>query len=60
EDFVFGDDLPIIITEKDAIKCRSIDLSDILGEVWVLSVGVQIPSTLMTSILDKLKLSVQI
>jgi len=59
EDFVFADDLPIIITEKDAIKCRSIGLSEILGDVWVLSVGAQIPSTLMTSILDKLKLSVQ-
>ena len=56
---MFGDDLPIIITEKDAIKCRSIGLSEIIGEVWVLSVGVQISSTLMTSILDKLKLSLR-
>lgn len=59
KDFVFNDELPIIITEKDAIKCRDMDFSEIQGDVWVLSVGVQIPSTLMTSILDKLDLSLK-
>jgi tetraacyldisaccharide 4'-kinase len=57
EDLMFADDLPIIITEKDAIKCRGMGLSQISADVWVLSVSVHIPSILVTSILDKLELS---
>jgi tetraacyldisaccharide 4'-kinase len=57
EDLRFADDLPVIITEKDAIKCRGLELSLISADVWVLSVSVHIPSTLVTSILDKLELS---
>ena len=57
EDLMFADDLPVVITEKDAIKCRGMELSLISADVWVLSVSVHIPSTLVTSILDKLELS---
>jgi len=57
EDLMFADNLPVIITEKDAIKCRGMELSLISADVWVLSVSVYIPSTLVTSILDKLELS---
>jgi tetraacyldisaccharide 4'-kinase len=34
------DDLPVIMTEKDAVKCKGLTLRN----CWFLSVGVQLPA----------------
>ncbi len=39
QDLQFPDDYPVLITEKDAVKCTHFDLEN----VWVLPVSVQLP-----------------
>ena len=54
-DLHFREDLPVLMTEKDAVKCAAIDL----GEAWVLPVAATIEpahdgTTLLGTILEKL------
>ncbi len=38
KDIVFGDGLPVIMTEKDAVKCKSLIESERAGQYWYLPV----------------------
>lgn len=50
EDLVFGDGLPVLMTAKDAVKCRSFAQE----HHWVLDVQVRIPEALLTALLRRL------
>ncbi len=49
-DLEFDDDKPIIMTEKDAVKCQSFATSN----MWYLPVEAQLPSSLFEHIINKL------
>lgn len=49
-DLAFGDDAPIIMTAKDAVKCASFDLPD----AWQLPVRAVIPARAVDLILEKI------
>ena len=51
EDLVFDDVYPIIMTEKDAVKCQSFSLPD----SWYLPIKARVDSSLANKILDQLK-----
>ena len=44
------EDLPIIMTEKDAIKCKNF-----VGNFWYLKIEAQIPESLEGKIIEKLR-----
>lgn len=51
EDFQFGSDLPVLMTEKDAVKCMSL-----AGErFWSVPVQAELPEAFWVSLLDRLK-----
>jgi len=50
-DLIFNDDLPIIMTEKDAVKCRRLNLDN----CWYLPITCEISNSLELSILNKLE-----
>lgn len=49
-DFSFGDDLPVIMTEKDAVKCTGLDDP----RLWYLAVDAALPDFLLREITGKL------
>ena len=50
-DIIFADNLPVIMTEKDAVKCR-----DFVNEkCWYLAINAEIDANLQQAILAKLK-----
>lgn len=49
-DLAFGDDLPIVMTAKDAVKCRSFAAE----HHWVLDVSAQVPDELIAVLLAQL------
>jgi tetraacyldisaccharide 4'-kinase len=49
-DLMFGDDKPIIMTEKDAVKCQSFATDN----MWYLPVKAQLPNTLFEQIINTL------
>lgn len=49
EDFSFTEELPIIMTEKDAVKCRALGLSN----AWYMPVEAQLDHNLVDSIIEK-------
>ena len=49
-DFDFAGDYPIVMTEKDAVKCRSFALAD----AWYLAVEPQFPTDILERIVNKL------
>lgn len=51
QDLDFGDDLPILMTEKDAVKCRKF-LSD---KLWYLPVTAQLPIAFQHELIDCIK-----
>ena len=51
EDLVFNDAYPIIMTEKDAVKCHSFQLND----CWYLPIQAKIDDALLQSVVRKLK-----
>ncbi len=50
-DLRFGDRLPVLMTEKDAVKCRSIDLAD----AWFVPVAASLSATDMARVQELLK-----
>lgn len=50
EDFLFEKSLPIIMTEKDAVKCSSFGLKN----AWVLAIEAQLPEGFVDAIVKKL------
>ncbi|MCZ6502780.1 MAG: lipid A export permease/ATP-binding protein MsbA [Gammaproteobacteria bacterium] len=57
-ELVFGDSLPVIMTEKDAVKCRLLNLDLVHQEFWYLEVGAELPPVFVTSVLSKTGLNV--
>ena len=57
DDLVFDDGLPVVVTEKDAVKLRALGL-DTLAQVWVLGVEAELPEVFVTSVLAKAGLNV--
>ena len=49
-DLDFGADAVVLMTEKDAVKCRHLNL----GETWVLPVTAELPPALVEIILEKM------
>ena len=54
-DTMFNDDLPILITEKDAIKLDKLDKLD-SNKIWILETQVDLNSEFINSLLAKLKI----
>jgi tetraacyldisaccharide 4'-kinase len=50
-DLDFADDLPVIMTEKDAVKCRAFAGA----RCWYLPVAARVPAALAAAIIDKLE-----
>ena len=55
-DATFNDSLPILITEKDAIKLDNLDKLD-TNKIWILETHVDLNSEFINSLLGKLKIS---
>ena len=51
DDLTFNDQLPVVMTEKDSVRCRSINISNI----WYLKVEANIDNDLIKKIAIKLK-----
>lgn len=51
-DLAFGDLLPVIMTEKDAIKCRS--LTGVSGPLWQTRLRIRLAKTLVDDLADRL------
>ena len=52
---MFGDSLPIIMTEKDAVKCRLLNPELILQDFWYLMVEAMLEDDVTNRILDKVR-----
>jgi tetraacyldisaccharide 4'-kinase len=50
QDFMFGDDLPIVMTEKDAVKCQA--FAD--ARFWYLPVSAEVDAGFLNSMVNKL------
>jgi tetraacyldisaccharide 4'-kinase len=57
-ELMFGDSIPVLMTEKDAVKVRSLNPSLVHHNFWYLECDVVMPSTFTTSLLSKLGLNV--
>ena len=57
-ELVFGDSLPVIMTEKDAVKCRLLNPDLVHQEFWYLEVCAELPPVFITSVLSKAGLNV--
>ena len=51
----FGPQAVLLMTEKDAVKCAALPLSEAEAEAWVLPVTAQLPPALMDLIVEKLR-----
>lgn len=51
EDFSFSEQLPIVMTEKDAARCHKIDIKNI----WVLKIEADLPDNFALELLNKIK-----
>ena len=51
EDLHFEENLPIIMTEKDAVRCANIKLKNL----WYLKVEVNIPESFIEEVADRIK-----
>lgn len=50
-DVSFNDDLPVLMTEKDAVKCRAFALSN----AWSVPVEAELPATFYDALLERLR-----
>ncbi len=57
-DLMFGDSLPVVMTEKDAVKCRLLNPDLIHQNFWYLEIDAELPSVLATSIISRAGLNV--
>ena len=55
EDFVFDDSYPIIMTEKDAVKCQSFLTLESLPDLWCLPIKARVDSLLINKITQQLE-----
>jgi len=56
-DLNFGDSLPVIMTEKDAIKCRLLNPELLHDDFWYLEVEVDLDTAIVDSLLNKVGLA---
>ncbi len=54
EDVQFNDELPVIMTEKDAVKCRQLFNGDAPDNLWYLPVKATIDESFITSLTQRL------
>jgi tetraacyldisaccharide 4'-kinase len=54
-ELMFGDSLPIIMTEKDAVKCRLLNPELIHQDFWYLKVEAMLEGDVTKRILDKIR-----
>lgn len=54
-ELMFGDSLPVIMTEKDAVKCRLLNPELIHGSFWYLKVEAELSGMLRERILGKIE-----
>lgn len=57
-ELMFGDTIPVIMTEKDAVKVRQLNPSLVHDNFWYLEVEASLPGTFVTALLSKLGLNV--
>jgi len=57
-DLMFGDTLPVVMTEKDAVKVRQLNPTLVHDNFWYLEVDVSLPQAFMTGLLSRLGLNV--
>ena len=57
-DLSFGDSLPVVMTEKDATKCRLLNPGLIHQNFWYLSVEVEISNNFLAAVLSKIGMNV--
>jgi tetraacyldisaccharide 4'-kinase len=50
-DFQFGDELPVVMTEKDAVKCRSFALAN----AWYVPVTAELPESFYAMLIENLR-----
>ena len=51
DDLIFDDDYPIIMTEKDAVRCKDITIKNL----WYLEVEAEISDEFVKMVVDKMK-----
>lgn len=56
-DLLFGDQLPVVMTEKDAVKCRLLNKELMHQEYWYLKVSVVTSDKFVDAVLEKLEKS---
>jgi subfamily B ATP-binding cassette protein MsbA len=54
EDLSFGDSMPVIMTEKDAVKCRQLRTDQIHQDFWYLDISIEPDDLLLPRILSKI------
>jgi tetraacyldisaccharide 4'-kinase len=54
-DLLFGDMLPVVMTEKDAVKCRLLNKELMHQEYWYLKVSVETSEKFVDAVLEKLE-----
>ncbi len=55
-ELVFGDALPVIMTEKDAIKCKLLKLGLIHEDFWYLEIDINLPDGFVDTLIGKTRL----
>lgn len=58
-DLSFGDDLPVVMTEKDAVKCRQLKTAHIHPNFWYLDISVDPDELLLAKLLSKIGLNIR-
>ena len=58
-DLTFGDSLPVIMTEKDAVKCRQLGTDQIHNNFWFVEIAVQPDEQFLPKLLSKIGLNIQ-
>jgi tetraacyldisaccharide 4'-kinase len=54
-DLLFGDQLPVVMTEKDAVKCRLLNKELLHQDYWYLKVSVVTSENFVDAVLEKLE-----
>lgn len=57
-ELIFGDTMPVVMTEKDAVKVRQLNPSLVHDDFWYLEVEAILPAAFITSLLSKLGMNV--
>ncbi len=53
-DLAFGDSIPIIMTEKDAAKCRELNLEIIHNSFWYLEITAGLPENFLDAVINRM------